>query len=72
MKCQHLRSVFHTLTLAEKAVCPELGQSMLHELAKHKPFNCNVLFTGDVLWMVYVEGHRTMQVASWDDIHEIE
>jgi hypothetical protein len=72
MKCRHLRWVPHTLTTAQKVVRAELAQSTLQALAKHQHTHFHFLLTGDEIWIFSAHDHRTMWVASGDDVEEIE
>jgi hypothetical protein len=72
MKCRYLGRVPHTLIPAQKVTRTELPQSMLQALTKHKHTNYHFLFTGDESWMFSADDHRTRQVASWDNVDEIE
>jgi hypothetical protein len=52
----------------------ELAQSTRQALAttpKHQHTNFHFLFTGDEIWMFSAHDHRTMLIASWDDIEDI-
>jgi hypothetical protein len=72
MKFQHLRWVPQTLTSIQKAARVEFAQGMLQELAKHEHTKFYFLFTRDEWRIFYAYDHRTMWVASWDDVDEIE
>jgi hypothetical protein len=71
MKCRHLRWVSHTMTAAQKVMRVGLAQSALQALAKHQHTNFHFLFTCDEAWMFSAHDHRTMWVASWNDVEEI-
>jgi histone-lysine N-methyltransferase SETMAR len=71
MKCRHLRWMPHTLTGEQKVVRAELPPSALQALAKHQHTHFHFSFTGDETWMFSTHDHRTMWIASWDDVEEI-
>jgi histone-lysine N-methyltransferase SETMAR len=56
---------------AKKVMRAKLARSTLYALAKHQHINFHFLFTGDEIWMFSSHDHRTMWVASWDNVEEI-
>jgi hypothetical protein len=64
--------VSHTLTAAQKVIRVKLAQHMIQVLVKYKRSHFHFLFTGDESWMFSACNHRTMWLASWDDVDEIK
>jgi hypothetical protein len=72
LKCLRLRWVPHTLSAAQKAKRAEYAEEMLRTLATHESTGFHFLFTGDESWMFYSYHERTMWVASWEEVAEVE
>jgi hypothetical protein len=56
----------------QKALPIDLAQSTPDKLARHKHSNFIFLFPSDDRCMFYHCDYRTMRVASWDGVDEIE